>query len=1102
MIRVRRSGKQSRPFESEARLSSQLIIWSAGLVMLLGCMVLIGWGVGSPALTSILPTWKPMVPGTAIGLVLAASLLLLSSESAHPSSTVNQQISTVAASLLLILLAGRLIAPDWIAATGPALAAGWLALYDTHSGQMSWITTAGLGLFLVGILGLTLLGRRLAVVVASATAMALLLAGILSLAAYAIRAPLLFEGAWLASGLIWFSATTAGSFTLLGMGLWAAAHATRPTKPRLVTEAKQQARRIYATTAVIVALSSLLVGVMGLNHLQSTTLHQAESSMQQTLEAKRSHLTTLLNKALDQAELVASSRRIEALFDPDRNTFSRADTDRLEANLARLGIDAAVIEHNGQERRVFGSLPPDWVARFPLQLDRPASLIWDGSYALETRISLQQFDVDENAGGELVLLHAIPAIDRLVEEANDWGRTGTLPMCLRLDARLLNCFPQREQDGMYVISDQINGEPIPMSRALAGETDVEILTDYRNRTVLSAYGPVGTTGLGLVLKMDLAEILAPVRNELVTLAAFLSGLIALAILLVRLRVRPLVRELVSSHGREVRAHRRFEAAMESSPDIFVIYEAIRDASGAIRDYRAVYANRNAKQILDRHRDDPSPHPCTELVPGDRALVGSYRRVQEARVARTDECTWTDAQGNAHWFQRQVVPMATGVATTFRDVSEERRLTHRLQESNEQQRAIVESAGYAIVSTDLDGVIRTFNRTAERMLWYAADELVGNTRLDVLHDPAELRDRANQLSLELDASIPPGTDALVAKALALGRDEYEWTLIRRDGSRFPARVAITALLDDHGRPRGYLAVASDITEQKRADEYIRHIALHDVLTGLPNRALLNDRLGVAIEQAHRNGTPFALAMMDIDRFKQINDTMGHHIGDRIIQGFAERIGTCLRQTDTLARMGGDEFVLLLDDTDQPGAERVCQRIKESLTHPIETELRGIYVTSSVGISLCPRDGDDPHELLRCADVALYWVKEHGRNGFVTYRPDMDQGASERMAVEADLREALKDERLELHYQPKIDLQTQAVVGLEALVRLRRGDGSLIPPSQFVSVAEEAGLIVPVGQWVLEKACRDLVELRDMLGADLSVAVNVSPRQFVNGDLVAR
>jgi diguanylate cyclase (GGDEF)-like protein/PAS domain S-box-containing protein len=673
-------------------------------------------------------------------------------------------------------------------------------------------------------------------------------------------------------------------------------------------------------------------------------------------------------------------------------------------------------------------------------------------------------------------------------------------MCARLDQKKLLCFPNREQAALHEVADHYEGKPIAMAYALAGKTGVDTLTSYRGRRVLAAYGPVADTGLGLVLRKDLSEIYAPIRTELLIVLPLIIFMVALGRWLVRSRVQPLVENIARAHAAESAARTRFDASIQSSPNGFVIYESMRDQAGEIVEIRFAYANRQAGEAAGFSSGNVVGHSLLKLFPAQGDVFARYKQVALTGTPLLEEFSLGDGK-DSRWFVRQVVAMPGGVAVTFRDITPEKTLLQKLEYSNRLRTAIVESAAYSIISTDVDGTILTFNQAAERMLGYRADELVGKATPARFHDDEEVRNRAESLSQELGHPVAPGFEVFVARAKTDLQEEREWTYVRKDGSRFPVRLSVTALRDENGTLQGFLGIAYDVTEQKRTEEYIRQIALHDALTGLPNRALLDDRVSVAIEQQRRSNTGFALAMMDIDRFKHINDSMGHHIGDRLLKEFAERVKACLRPADTLARMGGDEFVLLLPDSDASGAEHVIERIRTALTPTINVGTQEVHITSSIGVSVFPHDGLNLHELLRCADVAMYWVKEHGRNGHKVFSREIDSGGADRLSLERDLHLALENDGFLLFYQPKVDLRSNTIFGVEALLRMRRANGELTSPADFIPLAEETGLIIPIGQWVLETACRDAMQMQQALGVTLKVAVNISPRQFMNGKLVA-
>lgn len=415
--------------------------------------------------------------------------------------------------------------------------------------------------------------------------------------------------------------------------------------------------------------------------------------------------------------------------------------------------------------------------------------------------------------------------------------------------------------------------------------------------------------------------------------------------------------------------------------------------------------------------------------------------------------------------------------------------------------IIDCLPYSIIAMDKDGRIIRVNKAALRMLWYEETELVDRFTMDMLHDPSEIRQRAVELSNELGYEIAPGFEVFVAKARAGLLDEHEWTYVRKGGTRLPVRVSLTELRDSKFQVHGYLSVASDITEQKRSEELVRHITLHDALTGLPNRTLFYDRVWVAIENAQHNQQNLVVALLDLDHFKNVNNSLGHHIGDQLLQEVGKRLTKCLRSTDTMARMGGDEFAFLLPDIAHEEAERFFQNVNAALGPIVISGEHRLHITASIGACTFPQDGGDLTVLMRKADTSMYQAKKSGRNNFQFFTSEMEKQASNRLNLENEMRLAIEQEAFELFYQPQLDLETNTIVGAEALIRWQRSPGMFASPMEFVPLAEESGLIVPIGEWVIKKACRQAAVFRAKLGRPLRVAVNVSPRQFRQRNLVS-
>jgi diguanylate cyclase (GGDEF)-like protein/PAS domain S-box-containing protein len=335
------------------------------------------------------------------------------------------------------------------------------------------------------------------------------------------------------------------------------------------------------------------------------------------------------------------------------------------------------------------------------------------------------------------------------------------------------------------------------------------------------------------------------------------------------------------------------------------------------------------------------------------------------------------------------------------------------------------------------------------------------------------------------------------ALAARRAFQDFVYQRLDihGNLRTISVSGRPIFDEEGRFQGYRGTGRDITEQKRVEEQIRHMAQHDALTGLPNRMLLHDRIGQAIAQAERNRGVLALLFIDLDRFKTVNDSLGHPVGDRLLKTVAERLAACTRGSDTIARIGGDEFVVLLSGLDQPeDARYVAQKVLDALSEPVTVTGHELKVTPSIGICAYPHDGEDVETLMRNADTAMYHAKQMGRNNYQFFTQAMNDAAQERLLLENDLRHAVQRAEFLVHFQPMLNVKTGAILGLEALVRWRHPVRGLVPPSEFIPAAEETGLIGPIGEWVLTRACTQVRAWHNAGYPQLHVSVNCSAQQF--------
>lgn len=327
--------------------------------------------------------------------------------------------------------------------------------------------------------------------------------------------------------------------------------------------------------------------------------------------------------------------------------------------------------------------------------------------------------------------------------------------------------------------------------------------------------------------------------------------------------------------------------------------------------------------------------------------------------------------------------------------------------------------------------------------------------------------------------------------------------RKSNEVFPEWLSLSAIRDDAGVVTNYVATFSDVTEAKAREARIQHMAHHDFLTGLPNRFLLTDRFRQVAAAAERNNSRFAVLFIDLDRFKNVNDTLGHSVGDQLLRDVAARLGSMVRGTDTISRQGGDEFLVLLGEIDTPeAAAMVARKLMQVLSEPFVLDGHPVTMTPSIGIAISPEDGSDLDSLLKHADLAMYDAKQQGRNNYQFFRREMNARSLELLLMESDLRQALRKSEFELHYQPQVSVDDGRPLGLEALLRWRHPERGLVSPADFIPMAEETGLILPIGQWVLNTACQQLAQWRANGWPNLCVAVNLSAAQFRLQDLLGQ
>ncbi len=506
------------------------------------------------------------------------------------------------------------------------------------------------------------------------------------------------------------------------------------------------------------------------------------------------------------------------------------------------------------------------------------------------------------------------------------------------------------------------------------------------------------------------------------------------------------------------------------------------------DARCNYFNQTWLEFTGRRLEEELGDGWAEGVHPDDlpACLASYRAHFEARRPFALEYRLRRHDGAYRWildigrpFQDVDGGFAGYLGACF-DVTDRREADDRLRLAAR----VFEESGEAIMITDADERIVEVNRACCDITGYSAAELVGKTPAVLAsgrHD-AEFFQRLHQ---------------------ALGREGYWHGEIwnrKKSGEIFPSWMGVSAVRDGGGQVSHYLGIFSDITEKKSSQARIEYMSHHDALTGLPNRLLFRERFDLALAYAQRTGNKVALLCIDVDRFKAINDSLGHAVGDDLLRSVAKRLRDCIRDTDTLSRQGGDEFLVVLGAMkDDEAASQVADKMMAAVARPFQVQSHELSISLSVGIAVYPSDGSDYETLLKMADTAMYHAKETGRNAYRFFDQRMNSNAAERLETANGLRRALARNEFRLHYQPQVDIASGRVIGVEALIRWQNPEAGLISPAQFIPVAEDSGLIVPIGEWVINEACRQAIAWQAAGGPEITVAVNLSAIQFRRGDI---
>lgn len=824
-----------------------LTVLVCGLIALvIATSVLLGWAFDLPMLVRVQPFWVPMVLNTAICCWLSGLSLVFShlfkDGGADSAQKVFGTIVLIIASLVMIEIVFEInLHIDWPDLHRP------LQPEYANPGRMAPNTALALILFSLGLLAKSFNwakeNKQNGWIKILASGVFIL--GLLGIFGYWLKLEYLYN--W--TGVVRMSMPTAVCVIILGLGLFNLSTENEADE----TQADDvDVTRIYRASAFVISFICLAAGVAGFSVLAQRNDEVIGNNLLQIAKDRSFFFNVAITSRLDRSKVASKNPDfvplLKELSKNPTNPGVQQDLAKLSHSLVENGFYSIAFEDtNGHVWQAAGpALKADRFA-IPLQGEYENSLLWNSGYVLYSRVPIR--DAQDKTLGYMLTEQPLKALSELREQALSWGKTSDMVVCGLAD-EAMNCFPSRIQDRPFKVEKYYKGQRLPMSYALdRHETGVKIALDYRGHRVMAAYVPIAETGLGMVIKFDVAELYEPIKEQLQKASALVVGLLAFGLWLIRKRLLPLVKNIHDARTQAESDKARFIAAAEGGFDSFYIFDALRDAQNEIIDFRCTFINTRGSQLISRKPGEFVGKLLCETLPLNRGAMyfDRFKSVIESGHPAYDELQMDDTQIDALWIARQIVKLGDGIAVTVRD----------------------------------------------------------------------------------------------------------------------------------------------ITEQKRTEEYMRHVAMHDVLTGLPNRALFDDRAQVALQHAKRDKQMMAIVLLDLDHFKRVNDTYGHQVGDQLLKHLADCLSKNIRPSDTAARLGGDEFALVLPNISHPdGSVTVLNKILKALQLPIMVNGRELHASVSIGICAYPADGLDMITLMRHADVAMYAAKAAGRNNFKIYDSEME------------------------------------------------------------------------------------------------------------------
>jgi len=723
------------------------------------------------------------------------------------------------------------------------------------------------------------------------------------------------------------------------------------------------------------------------------------------------------------------------------------------------------------------------------------ALIWQDQFII--RNTLQILNGNHQYIGRIVTEERMPVLTRIFTEAELIGKTGNFLLCAPVkDSSLdMDCFLRATDGNQFKrIQRIIQGRPLPAHLALEGQNGIQFTKDYRQIDVVAAHSPVAY-GLGAVLKMDKQELYDDLLHQLEKILFNLSLLVLAGMTVVYWLTKPLIDKTIKSRNASIKAHNELIQAKDNAEKISSELTAYLNAIGKLalisitdRKGRIIQVNEKFCEI--------SGYSQQELIGQDHRILNSgthpksffsemWATIVKGRTWHQEICNRSKS-GKLYWVDSTIVPLINASGKIDRYLSVRVDITSRKQKDLDLNERLKESNCLHKVRNYLEQ-----NQDSEKTYQNILESLTQALQFPDFAVASIMLGNEQFTTAGFEHNLP---DTLNAPIIANGEICGQLTVSYTQG--LPFALPYEQHLTD--------TVAHDLGrwfERKKAEKRIIEMTTHDALTGLPNRHLLQDRIEQALIHDARSQKQMAVLFIDLDHFKTINDSLGHDIGDLLLQAVAKRLVDCVRSEDTVARQGGDEFIVVLNSiAESLDAAKVAQKILDALMHPFHIGNNELHICGSIGIAVSPEDGTNAETLLKNGDTAMYHAKENGRNNYQFFTDELNKSAHERHTLSLDLRYALDRNELVLHYQPIMDMPDHRLHSVEALLRWRHPEHKLIAPDKFIGLAEETGLIIPIGAWVLKTVCAQIKTWQVQGYHVPKVAINLSARQFRDKELI--